>query len=225
MLLNKKYFLYQTRSQIQNSGKQIELSGKWTRLNLGSLWSLADPASEEWFSLFIQIHFPSLYFHPFSWYLFTGVFPFPSLYFSKLMQFSKFMKRLLKSHLKQFRMLSSRPTAPYLPPTSSFPHSSSSKRVLKIKEASSQMPCFDQDIVNNWKCCHTAQKKGCGDVTQCQQCCIISGGYAEMTAAEQQWLRQSEIIHCVANIQLRIFGIFQSFLQHSAQSFEGKDWV
>ena len=115
LLLNKKDFLYQTRSQIHNSGKQIELSGKWTRLNLGSLWSLADPASEEWFSLFIQIHFPSLYFHPFSWYLFTGVFPFPSLYFSKLMQFSKFMKRLLQSHLKQFRMLSSRPTAPYLP--------------------------------------------------------------------------------------------------------------
>ena len=67
------------------------------------------------FSLFIQIHFPSLYFHPFSWYLFTGVFPFPSLYFSKLMQFSKFMKRLLKSHPKQYRMLSSRPAAPYLP--------------------------------------------------------------------------------------------------------------
>ena len=117
LLLNKKDFLYQTRSQIHNSGKQIELSGKWTRPNLGSLWSQADPASEGWFSFFIQIHFPSLHFHfhPLSWYLFTGVFPFPSLYFSKLMQFSKFMKRLLQSHLKQFRMLSSRPTAPYLP--------------------------------------------------------------------------------------------------------------
>ena len=48
-------------------------------------------------------------------FFFTGVFPFPSLYFRALMQFSKFMKRLLKSHLKQYRMLSSRPAAPYLP--------------------------------------------------------------------------------------------------------------
>ena len=37
-------------SQIHNSGKQIDLSGKWNQLNLGSLWSLPDLAGEEWFA-------------------------------------------------------------------------------------------------------------------------------------------------------------------------------
>ena len=41
---------------------------------------------------------------------------------------------------------------------------------------------------------------------------IMSGGYAEMTAAEEQWLRQSEIIHCVRSPQLlRIFDVLQLF--------------
>ena len=161
-------------SQIHNSGKQIDLSGKWNQLNLGSLWSLPDLAGEEWFateltkskfcknmvlseqnfnfsvliaypilnlnswdrlraincwdnnmsscfSSFRNFHF-HFHTHPFVDSIFTGVFPFPSLYLSKLMQFSKFMKRLLKSHPKQYRMLSSRPTASYLPLPPPFPH-------------------------------------------------------------------------------------------------------
>ena len=59
--------------------------------------------------------FSSIFIFTFMLFFFTGVFPFPSLYFRALMQFSKFMKRLLKSHPKQYRMLSSRPAAPYLP--------------------------------------------------------------------------------------------------------------
>ena len=53
----------------------------------------------------------------------------------------------------------------------------------------------------------------------CTSCCIMSGGYAEMTAAaavEEQWLRQSEIIHC-AELKLRF--IFLCWAQPSFYIF------